>query len=93
MASRRRQVFLIVLVAITIGLTAMASLHFAIDWLLPATGGSGRAASSTNFQSQVTIGQTIIGEAQSAHFQASFGFWHGPVEPAWHMFLPVTLKP
>jgi hypothetical protein len=70
--------------------TAMSSPNYRLDWITPFTSGGG-PMTSTNYQINVTIGQTATGPSASANYQAGLGFWYG-VADAFRNFLPLIRR-
>jgi len=70
-----------------INLASMDSEHFALYWNVSANGG-GRV-SSAHFRLSSTIGQPIIGNFDSAHFEHRAGFWQ---ELIYRVYLPLITK-
>jgi hypothetical protein len=68
-------------------LTAMDSDHFALYWNVAASGGG--TISSTNFRLSSTVGQPVIGNFDSAHFELRAGFWQELIR---RIFLPIVTK-
>ena len=54
---------------------AMSSTNYRLDWLVPLTGGGGGTAYSTNYTASFTVGQTVMGNSDSAQFNLDLGFW------------------
>ncbi len=75
---------------------AMSSANYRLDWFVPLTGGGGGPSSSTNYQVNFTIGQSVIGASSSANYRAGLGYWYGygtVVQPSgYKIFLPIVLK-
>jgi hypothetical protein len=70
---------------------AMDSPNYAIDWMLPMSGGGGRTVSA-NYAVNFTYGQTASGEAQSPGYQAGLGFWYGFPKRVWDLFMPLIIS-
>lgn len=93
---RLRVAFMLWLAAgllLVIGVQAMSSANYRIDWFTPLTSGGGGPASSAHYAANLTIGQTVVGQADSANYQAGLGYWYG-MEPGtgWHVYLPVIVR-
>lgn len=90
---RRKRILLILLVCflLTSTVMAMSSTNYAIDWMVPLTGGGG-PASSENYALNLTVGQTASRSSESASYQAGLGYWYGAGKTAWEVFLPLMLK-
>jgi hypothetical protein len=71
--------------------TAMSSTNYQLDWFTPLTSGGGGAASSTNYAVNFTIGQSAIGAANSATYNAGLGFWRGVADLA-RYYLPMIFR-
>lgn len=69
---------------------AMSSPGYVLDWLVPLTGGGG-PASSTQYTAQMTIGQSVIRPASSAHYEIGLGYWYGLLHD-WLLYLPLVLR-
>jgi len=70
---------------------AMSSANFRIDWFTPLTSGGGGGMASASYATNVTVGQTAIGEAASANYGTGLGFWYGMLE--WfRVYLPLVLR-
>lgn len=94
---RLRVAFLLWLAAgllLVIGVQAMSSANYQLNWFTPLTGGGG-PANSAEYAADLTIGQSVIGQADSANYQAGLGYWYG-VEPTAGMerfvYLPVVIR-
>ena len=80
-----------VLAALLLASSALAlSAAYQLDWFVPLTGGGGGPASSTHYEANLTVGQTVIGASTSTNYKASLGYWYGI--PAYHFYLPLVLK-
>ena len=90
---QRKRIILILVLAACLVLThsamAISSPNYAIDWMVPLSGGGG-SASSPNYAIHLTIGQTVTGLSGSASFQAGWGFWHDVRQTLWELFLPLV---
>jgi hypothetical protein len=54
---------------------ATASANYQIPWL--SINSSGGPAASTNYQTNVTVGQATVGTSSSANYTVGQGFWYG----------------
>jgi len=83
---------LVILLSIflVIGVQAMSSANYQINWLVPLSGGGGQG-SSAEYSANITIGQSVIGRSNSPNYAASLGYWvESP--PSWTLFLPIATK-
>lgn len=91
---RVRIVLLLVLIAclvMTVSTQAMSSPHYALDWMVPLSGGGGEAASA-HYAVNVTMGQTAVGSAASDHYAGTLGYWYEIAGGAKLIYLPVAIK-
>ncbi len=90
----KRTAVLLALVALLLlagnALAGMSSANYRLDWYVLLTGGGGGPASSTNYQVNLTIGQTARGLSTSTNYQARLGYWYGLV--GYKIYLPLVLK-
>lgn len=77
---------------LVIGVQAMSSANYQLDWFTPLTSGGGGPASSAQYAADLTIGQTVIGQADSANYQAGLGYWVGVGFSGWQVYLPVITR-
>ena len=70
---------------------AMRSDNYWLDWFTPLTGGGGGPAASDHYAANVTVGQSAIGAAGSAHYAIGLGYW-GAVAGGTRIYLPLVLK-
>ncbi len=70
---------------------AMSSDHYRLDWFVPLSGGGGGTAASANFSASYTIGQTFIGQSDSAQYSLGMGFWQGVLDH-FLIWLSIILK-
>ena len=82
---------LIVFVALAGSTLAMSSTNYRLDWLTPLTGSGGGPAGSASFAVDLTVGQTVIGDAASLHYQVCLGYWCG-TGGRWRVYLPLVLR-
>lgn len=66
---------LVVLLLLVNGTQATSSSNYAIDWMIPLTSGGGGTATSTNYVIDYSIGQSVIGDSESASAHIKLGFW------------------
>jgi hypothetical protein len=68
---------------------AMESSNYRVDWnnLLSGSGGT---ANSSDYQANITIGQTASKTSSSANYQAQLGYWAGM--PVYIQFVPRIVK-
>jgi hypothetical protein len=71
---------------------AMSSLNYRLDWFTPMTGGGGGPASSTNYATNFTVGQTVVGTSTSEHYGSGLGYWYGLLSDIFHNFLALVMK-
>ena len=81
---------LIACLIIALSTHAMSSPNYAVDWMVPLSGGGG-AASSTDYAINMTVGQTAIGKASSPSYAAQMGYWYG-IAREQLVFLPMVQK-
>ena len=89
---QKRIILILVLAAcllLTHSASAISSPSYVIDWMVPLSGGGGRA-SSLNYAVHLTTGQTVSGLSGSTGFQAGWGFWHDVRQSFWDLFLPLV---
>ena len=73
------------------GALAMSSTSFRLDWNAGSSNAGGGYASSTNYQANITIGQTATRAATSTSYVAGFGYWSAfPFES--EAYLPLVAK-
>lgn len=94
---KRRTIFLTLalLLLLAQAAQAMSSASYAIDWMVPLTSGGGGRAASDHYAAHYTVGQSVIGEAHSAGYSASLGFWQPFAQQEQqhtHVWLPITVK-
>ena len=70
---------------------SMGSANYRVDWSVPVSGGGGEPASSANFAINLTVGQSVVGDAASANYLVGMGYWPG-VDPGSIIYLPVAYK-
>jgi len=75
-----RVIFLFLLAAVFQAVSpaeAMTSSNYRLDWFTPLTNGGGGDSLSPNYQSQVTVGQSVLGNSASTSYKACLGYWCG----------------
>jgi len=82
---------------VTLVVQAGASSNYRIDWMVPITGGSsspssGPSSSSSSYTVELTVGQTVIGEATSTTMINTMGFWHEDLY-RFKVYMPYLSKP
>jgi hypothetical protein len=82
---------LLVLLLLASSVQAMSSANYKLEWFTPLTGAGGGPASSTHYAVNLTIGQTAVGRAASAHYRAGLGYWEGLFTGSW-TYLPLTMR-
>jgi hypothetical protein len=70
---------------------AMSSAHYRLEWLVPLSGGGGGTAYSAQYTTSYTVGQTVMGDSHSTHFDLDLGFWQEFLDH-FVQWLPLTLK-
>ena len=70
---------------------AASSDNYQIDWMVPLTGNAGGSASSGNYAASFTVGQTVVGGADSENYSSCYGFWCD-VLTFIAIYLPFVLK-
>lgn len=81
---------LVLCLLLTIGVQAMSSENYQLNWLVPLSGGGG-SASSAHYSMDITIGQSVIGPAGSENYDVQLGFWQ-KTAITWALFLPAITK-
>ena len=93
---RHKRIALILVLAggllLTTSVLAMSSTNYAVDWMVPLSGGGGGYASSASYVVHLTIGQTATGRASNDSFQAGLGFWYGMRDYIMEVMLPLLQK-
>lgn len=93
---KRKAIFLILLLLLLLVNAAQAgsSASYALDWMVPLTGGGGGRAASASYIANITVGQTSLGEPASTHNGIHLGFWQAFIQSFTNHFiwLPVLLK-
>ena len=90
---RVRIVLLLVLIAclvVVVSTQAMSSPNYALDWMALLSGGGGDASSAHHAVS-VTVGQSVIGSASSAHYAGTLGYWY-EIAGERLVYLPVAIR-
>lgn len=90
---RVRMVLLLVLIVclvVVVSTQAMSSPNYGLDWMVLLSGGGGQAASAQHAVN-VTIGQSVIGGAGSAHYAGTLGYWYEIIGERL-IYLPVAIK-
>jgi len=70
--------------------SAMGSAGYKLDWFTLMTGTGGRM-SSAKYAAQITVGQSVIGGADSASYDACLGYWCGAGR-TYTVFLPLVVR-
>lgn len=81
---------LVICLVFAVGVQAMSSNSYRLDWMALLPGGGG-ASSSTSYAAYITVGQTAVGEMTSTTYASGIGFWYG-VFSQWRIYLPVVLN-
>jgi hypothetical protein len=76
---------------------AMSSANYRLDWFTPLTGSGGGSTASANYATSFTVGQSAIGAASGAGYDACLGYWCGQYAGAgpgiqYRVYLPVTVR-
>jgi hypothetical protein len=69
---------------------AMSSGSYRLNWYVPLTGSGGGASESTNYATNLTVGQTAKGQSSSTNYEAGLGYWYGLVTEH-KIYLPLIL--
>jgi len=91
----KRPVFLLALIVLLLllsnAVSAMKSTNYHLDWFTPLTGGGGRAASSTNYAANFTVGQSVVGVSSGTNHEVCLGYWcSGAMQ--YRIYLPLVLR-
>lgn len=67
-----------------------------LDWYV-LTGSGGGEATSSHYQLDFTVGQTVVGAASSTNYGLGLGYWAGivsaaPPGPTFDLYLPIVLR-
>jgi hypothetical protein len=81
---------LIALLLIAGSALAMSSTNYRLDWFAPLTS-SGGPATSAHYAGSFSVGQSVIGYADSAGYTAGLGYWYGAAG-GYKIYLPLVLK-
>lgn len=54
---------------------AMESANYQLNWFTPLTSNGGGPASSTNYATNLTIGQSAIGASSGTNYDGCLGYW------------------
>lgn len=78
---------------ITLVVQAASSGNYRIDWMVPMTGNSrSDTAASSSYTVELTIGQTVIGDATSTTVISSMGYWQEDLH-TFRVYMPYLSKP
>lgn len=80
---------LIALLLLVSSVLTMESANYKLTWFTPLTG-SGGEASSANYETTFTVGQSVTGASSSVNHESCLGYWCGIEE--YRIYLPVILK-
>lgn len=86
----KRVVLILLILALAGSSLAMASVSYAIHWLLNMSGSGGPIMSSPQYHSALTVGQTAIFQSKTDKFSIFMGFWSA--FPLSAVFLPVIVR-
>jgi ABC-type transport system substrate-binding protein len=89
----KRITFLITLLALLLlagSVLAMDSENYSLDWFTLITG-SGGSTDSANYAVSFTVGQTVIGDPDSANYASCLGYWCGGAAE-YKIYLPLVLR-
>lgn len=75
---------------LVVGVMAMESDSYRLDWFTPATG-SGGEADSANYASVFTAGQSVTGASSSASYEGCLGYWCATA-PERRIYLPLVMR-
>jgi hypothetical protein len=81
---------LVVLLVLAGSALAMSSDNYRLDWFTLMTG-SGGATDSANYAVNFTVGQTVVGAASSANYEACLGYWCS-ADAEYSIYLPLVLR-
>lgn len=84
-------VILLAALIFTQGVSAMDSDHFLLNWRTPLNTAGGGSAASSHYQTNLTIGQTVIQASSSTSYQAKMGIWAGILR-RWFQHLPLIVN-
>jgi multisubunit Na+/H+ antiporter MnhB subunit len=70
---------------------AMRSENYWLDWFTPLTGGGGGPVNSANYAANFTVGQSVIGAADSANYAIGLGYWYGTAG-GYRIYLPLMMR-
>jgi hypothetical protein len=72
---------------------AMSSPNYRLDWSTLLDTGGGSPAGSGNYAIEYTVGQSFIGTAHSANYNACLGYWcQGWVAGTHRIYLPLMTR-
>ena len=64
----------------------------AVDWSVLSGGGAPAESRSGAVALSGTLGQTAIGSSAATHGSLGAGFWYGPAERRYTLYLPIVLR-
>jgi hypothetical protein len=70
---------------------AMRSDNYWLDWFTPLTGGGGGPVNSAHYAANFTVGQSVIGAADSDNYAIGLGYWYGTAGGC-RIYLPLVLR-
>lgn len=84
-------VILLAALIFTQGVGAMDSDHFILNWRTPLNTAGGGSTASTHYQTNLTIGQTVIQASSSTSYRVRMGIWAGMLQ-RWFQHLPLIVN-
>jgi hypothetical protein len=86
---------LALLLLLSVGVLAMSSPNYVMDWFVQLSGGGGGRSSSAAYSADFTIGQSAAGPSSGANFgspsySARLGYWSGAI--MFRNYIPVVVK-
>ncbi len=82
---------LIILILLTGSALAMESDNYKLDWFTPLTSSGGGVVSSANYAINFTVGQAVIGTADSTSYVGCLGYWCSTAVE-YRVYLPLILR-
>jgi hypothetical protein len=69
---------------------AMSSDNYRLEWFTPLTGSGGGPADSAHYAANLTVGQSVIGQAASDHYRVCLGYWCGV--SSYRVYVPLVTR-